>query len=721
MADAGADGMQGALWVRRARGKLLRSWTKRYFVLSPSGALREYAVDARSLRSKPGKQAAAGVPGVSGSNALTLRQELGVRGAGVKMLPPSSAGRQHAFQLTVRAGTSSASRLSRDAVAAGPLCLSAASQEEMHRWLHALHRASLNASLSLSLEGSALARNSLPAPLAAASTATPSLHLPPPPPMRALTSMSLASSSSSSGSPSSSGPPSPASLSPRSPPPSPSASEMERAQYEDEFVDVSGVQRSDMAHLSAVYEWINECRVKTTRALHVGAGVGSALVPRGSLLVAINGSSLQTLTPDEIRSTLLEGKPVASLRFLRSPSKRGRLKCKNSSSNSGGGASTAGNGSFSAQLKTMAQLRTSVANRMSNRMAAKESYAWREHEVELDGDVLTYAPASDGNSSRSRSYHQALATTGNGSGSGVRRRLTTGHIGANASIFDSSSGSKASARRGKRSIVLTGGCSVKPMPERVDDGDFYFSISSSSIPSSATSSSKSNKAVAVVFQASSERDMRQWVNTLRRAIAISEGCIPALDREYIDALQRMAVDGTLQDTVVPRDAQFDESNDHAQSGDLFLGAIHEDVPAMSLSRAKDYEAGPPGFDEEDEDDTSGSDVNAEEENAALPAGTTARTAPQLLETELSAMLLFLQTQGRFVEALQLVGRNTAMRGTYWREIFQWAGVHTEEASTGDQEDAHSATYHSLLHLPLSEEYVLHLIVIGMLPCVTFYS
>jgi len=535
--------------------------------------------------------------------------------------------------------------------------------------------------------------------------------------MRALMSVALASSSSS-GSPSSSGPPSPASLSPRSPPPSPSASEMERAQYEDEFVDVSGVQRSDMAHLSAVYEWINECRVKTTRALRVGAGVGSALVPRGSLLVAINGSSLQTLTPDEIRSTLLEGKPVASLRFLRSPSKRGRLKCKTSSSNSGGGATAAGNGSFSAQLKTMAQLRSTMANRMSNRMAAKETYTWREHEVEIDGDVFTYAPASDGNSGRSRSYHQALATSGNGSGSGVRRRLTTGHIGANASIFDSSSGSRASARRGKRSIVLTGGCTVKPMPERVADGDFCFSVSSSSIASSATSSSKSNKAVAVVFQASSERDMRQWVNTLRRAIAISEGCIPALDREYIDALQRVTVDDTIQDTLVPLDAQLDESNDHVQSGDLFLGAIHEDVPAMSLSRAKDYEAGPPGFDEEDEDDTSGSDVNAEEENAALPAGTIARSAPHLLETELSAMLLFLQTQGRFVEALQLVGRNTAMRGTYWREIFQWAGVHAAEASTDDQEDAYSATYHSLLHLPLSEEYVLHVIVTGMLPFVT---
>lgn len=706
MAD-GADGMQGALWVRRARGKLLRSWAKRYFVLSPDGALREYAVDSGNLRNKAKmakKASASSRLGGSGTNALTLRQELNVRSAAVKMLPLSSAGRQHAFQLTVPADAH-ASSYSSDTASGLQLCLSAASPEEMHRWLHALHRMSLNLNLSLNLSGNALDLASRSASSSAIALATPSLPLPPPPPpppLRALSSVSLASSSSASASPSSSRSSSPSSLSPRSPPPSPSASEMELAQYEDEFVDVSGVQRSDMAHLSAVYEWINECRVKTTRAVRVGSGDGSALVPRGSLLVAVNGSSLQTLTPDEIRSTLLDGEPVASLRFLRSPLKRGVLKCKINNSSSGVG-NTTGNGSFTSQLKTMAQLRSTMANRMSGRMAAKETVAWREHVVEIDGDVLTYALTTAENSGRSLSYHQALSSTGNSSGGGVRRRLTTGHIGGNGSIFDTNGSSRSQVRRGRRSIALTGGCTVKPMPERVADGEFCFSVSSASLASSSSSSSRANKPGAVVFQASSEREMRQWTNTLRRAIAISEGCVPALDREYIDALQRMTAGGIPQDSRAVHGTVQGDYNDAAQPSDLLLEAIHEDVPVMSLSRAKDYESGPPGFDEDDGDDTSGSGVNDDQGDVVSPAMITAQHLP---ETELSGMLLFLQTQGRFVEALQLVGRNTTMRGTYWREIFQWAGVHTVETNASDDRvDAHAATYHALLYLPLSEECV----------------
>lgn len=615
----------GPLWVRRARGKLLRSWTRRHFSLSRSGVLREHSISS----TKQGKATSPSAAPVSSSD-----RSLSVRGAAVRTLSLAAAGRQHAFQLTALG-------------APGRLVLAAASPQELQRWLAALLRASLAPpSPQLRLNGGSPGFSG---------PETPSLPLPPPPPpLRALSSVSLASSSSSSASSS-------ATSSPRSPPPSPSALEMEVAQYQDEFVDVSGVQRSDMAHLSAVYEWLNECRVKTTRAVQVGTGEGAALVPRGSLLVAINGASLQTLTPDEIRATLLEGKPVTSIRFLRSPSKRGVLKCK--AANRVMGSPSTGSGSLASQLKTMAKTR--MANRKGARMNDMDAFTWKEHMVEIDGDTLTFALVST--NSRSNSYHQAQATLTSTASDKVRRRLTTGHIGGSGSAFNYISNS-AKSRRGKQSIALTAGCSVKVVPTRLGDHEFCFSVSSSS----------TDKTGSVVFQAASEREMRQWTDALHRAISIGEGCVPALDREYIDALQDMT-------TSTTEDGYF-----IAAEPSVAKHALNE-VPYVDEELIRENAA-------EDDLEADGGDV--------APLSLLLSPGVHLPETELSAMLLFLQTQGRFVEALQLVGRNTRMRGAYWREIFQWAGVHAGAGNPMDTvDDARSSVYQALLKLPLLETYV----------------
>ncbi|KAG6613208.1 Growth hormone-regulated TBC protein 1 [Phytophthora cinnamomi] len=267
--------MEGVLWTREGRGKLLRGWHKRYFVLSESATLREYAADAvkteqlpRSRRASSGastssssaspgrcrrSSSSSNVNSSSSSSGMTLRRELDVRGAAVKTLPFPLVGRHNAFQLTTAAHAN-----------AVKLVLSARQADDVRQWLGAIRAAALT----------------LTAPLSP---------------------VSCSADADSDARASDGG-------------------------LESHFVDVATPQRADMARLSSVYEWLHECCVKTAQSLTV-AGVH---VPRGSLLVSANGVSLQTLTAVEVRKLLLESTgplPVA-LRFLRSPAKCGVLRAK---------------------------------------------------------------------------------------------------------------------------------------------------------------------------------------------------------------------------------------------------------------------------------------------------------------------------------------------------------------------------------------------------------
>lgn len=278
--------MEGVLWTREGRSKLLRGWHKRYFVLSECGTLREYASDVskKELLQSRSRRASSGASTTSStsspersrsisslnSSGMMLRRELDVRGAAVKTLPFPLVGRHNAFQVTITArpvsSQSGAGEAADDAAtSATKLVLSARQADDVRQWMGAIRSAALKLSI----------------------------------PRRPLSPMGWSRGSDSRAS---------------------------EGNLESDFLDVRMPQRADMALLSSVYEWIHECCVKTSQNLTV-AGVH---VPRGSLLVSANGVSLQTLTSVEVRKLLLEstGPLPVSLRFLRSPAKCGVLRAK---------------------------------------------------------------------------------------------------------------------------------------------------------------------------------------------------------------------------------------------------------------------------------------------------------------------------------------------------------------------------------------------------------
>lgn len=261
--------MEGVLWTREGRSKLLRGWHKRYFVLSETGTLREYSSDvskkellSRARRASSGASTTSSTSSPDRSNCnsgMTLRREVDVRGAAVKTLPFPLVGKHNAFQVTIAPISQIMGTPQQK------LVLSARQADDVRQWMNALRSAALK------------------------------LTIP-----RRPSPMGWSRGSDSRG-------------------------EMGNEE-ESDFVEVKMPQRADMAHLSSVYEWIHECCVKTAQNLTV-AGVD---IPRGSLLVSANGVSLQTLTSVEVRKLLLEstGTLPVSLRFLRSPAKCGVLRAK---------------------------------------------------------------------------------------------------------------------------------------------------------------------------------------------------------------------------------------------------------------------------------------------------------------------------------------------------------------------------------------------------------
>ncbi|TYZ62238.1 hypothetical protein PybrP1_002100, partial [[Pythium] brassicae (nom. inval.)] len=140
----------------------------------------------------------------------------------------------------------------------------------------------------------------------------------------------------------------------------------------DEFVDVPALAANDAALFAGAHEWWGE-RVRTTRDVVLS----SVMVPRGSVLVAANGISLQTLSTEQVKRLVAKphGAPLG-LRFLRTPSKKGVLKCKVCFS-------------LSTQLRTLAQYRS----------GARE---WTQQVVEVDGDVLTCYPRAEAQANKPR-------------------------------------------------------------------------------------------------------------------------------------------------------------------------------------------------------------------------------------------------------------------------------------------------------------------------------
>ncbi|KAG6974038.1 hypothetical protein JG688_00003251 [Phytophthora aleatoria] len=112
--------------------------------------------------------------------------------------------------------------------------------------------------------------------------------------------------------------------------------------------------------------------------------------------------------------------------------------------------------------------------------------------------------------------------------------------------------------------------------------------------------------------------------------------------------------------------------------------------------AVDYDDEDNGSDDDLEDDFSPVDPAAR-----LPSAEDWRSATQsaayLPDKELTEMLRVLQSSGRFVEALQLMQKNTTLRSKYWQQIFRWALVPSRSGEENQE------LFRHLTQTSLSEE------------------
>lgn len=507
--------MEGVLWVRVRRGKLLHGWQKRYFVLSDDGVLKEFAESA-SLNSAPSsssssssstlspkrRQSAAEQSALVERSGMMLKDEVLVLGSVVKTLPFPLVGRNNAFQVAKKGEFR--------------LALAAKSADDLHQWVGAI-RAIASIRLSdIRRQRSPAISGRLPSSASTSWTRSPSL-------------------------------------------------EIGTARTEDEFLDVPMLQQTDAKKFADGYEWFNE-RVRTTRDLSL-EGIA---VPRGSVLVAVNGISLQTLTIEQVKLMLSKPSKVMTLglRFLRTPYKKGVLKCKMCLS-------------LTTQLKTIAHYRNGLRE-------------WKQQVVEVDGDVLTCYPRSE-----------------------------------------------AKANKTRRLIPLTGGCTVKTVHEIVTEQKFCFMVTA--------------KAYSMLFQARSDDEVRHWTEVIQRAIHLAEGVIPGQERPSLDSMQ---LQSSLNMRSLQNSLAFADSDDLQRTN----SGLTTDGDETQGDLEADSENGggrPAALDHASFSSTEDWD-SATQSAAYLPAH------------DLSEMLFFLQRSGRFVEAFQLMGRNTSHRSEYWKKIFLWA-------------------------------------------------
>ncbi|GMF22604.1 unnamed protein product [Phytophthora lilii] len=230
-------------------------------------------------------------------------------------------------------------------------------------------------------------------------------------------------------------------------------------------------------------------------------------------------------------------------------------------------------------------------------------------------------------------------------------------------IGTSKSNRNSTGTKTKRVLVLTSGSSVKPVHELVSDRKFCFMVTV--------------QTHSMLFQARSEADRRAWTDCIQRAITIAEGLVPG------GALARGSFD---------LDALQHQSSRNMRHLDQAFEGMEEGEEAL------DFDDENNGSDDDFEEELSPGDVSPPLPSAEDWISAT-QSAAYLPDDELTEMLRILQSSGRFIEALQLMQKNTTLRAKYWRQIFRWALI----PARSDEEN--KDTFQQLICAPLSEEWV----------------
>ncbi|EQC41634.1 hypothetical protein SDRG_01592 [Saprolegnia diclina VS20] len=323
--------------------------------------------------------------------------------------------------------------------------------------------------------------------------------------------------------------------------------------------------------------------------------LGKKQLARGSVLIAVNGHSVIECSSKDVHTKLTSLALPSTLQFLRCRPKAGVLRSQSYES-----------------LGSMLKLTTSGTALMG----------WRDVACEIDGDLFVCARFLSTATLAMAKWSQSILPSDSSTG------------GSNSSLSLPERPVSAS----KANVPLAG-CSVRLVHEVLAGRPFCFLLSHS--PTNA------QQEVPLLFQASSQEDMLQWLGALVHAIDLANGVV---------------VGGGVNCSPLPTSMQATHSTM------FFPPETNEQTTNPSLTRALHAQG----------------DLIFEKP-----------VVPMVTNDELVRLLLFCQQEARYTEALQVLLQEPAARSTYWPQLFAW-GLASPSVSTLDQLEA-------LVHLPISDE------------------
>ncbi|OQS04530.1 hypothetical protein THRCLA_03239 [Thraustotheca clavata] len=270
---------------------------------------------------------------------------------------------------------------------------------------------------------------------------------------------------------------------------------------------------------------------------------------RGSVLIAINGHSIIEQSASDVQEQLTSMVLPATLQFLRCQPKAGVLRCQSYES-----------------LGSMLKLTTSGTALMG----------WRDVACEIDGDLFVCARFMSTASMAMAKWSQ--------------------------SILPSDGDTKSIVSSSKINVPLAG-CSVRLVHEVLAGKPYCFLLSHSS--------TNIQNEVPLLFQASSQEDMLQWLGALVHAIDLANGVVVG------GGVNPSPLASTF---FPPEEAQLDP-----------LQPI--EAPATVVFEKP--------------------------------------VTPAVSDAELVKLLLFCQQEARYTEALQVLLQDPAPRSEFWPKLFAW--------------------------------------------------
>jgi hypothetical protein len=419
-----------------------------------------------------------------------------------------------------------------------------------------------------------------------------------------------------------------------------------------EWMEIIVTQQKEMSNLLRQHDFTSSNRLRTTNTLEWTLDpMNQVDLPQGSILIKINGTRVKTIERMVLLSMLQPEKLPLALCFYLPIYKQGCLKYKNTNSLSHQlkttfikrATSTGGpTGPTSATGATGATGGTSMMMMMTT--------GWKERVVIVATDTLMYHPVSGTPQKKQKTMKRLVLT--------------------NCQVYPSFVNTTA-GRLTHEFITQGGHKEDKEQTKQEDKYCFIVSNMDTTSSGSSTSSSRTNGTTSgggggLAFQVRNEFELVAWIRVIERAIQVANR-------------------NNTKSSLITSSA-FASATATASSTTTTASAF------ASATATASTPTGTTAL----ESSSSSSTINITTDVSTTMDKSTSSFS-RMSSGELSDLLVFLQRNGRYIEALQLMTKKNpheVFRPIYWKKIFAWA------IEPFDQKE-----FEFLLTLSLNEEYV----------------